>query len=42
MYLPDTDLLSLLERDNVESLPLQMHLDSLRGDEIAATIVTYE
>jgi tRNA(fMet)-specific endonuclease VapC len=42
MYLLDTDLLSLLERDNAESLPLQMRLDQVPAHDIATTIITYE
>jgi tRNA(fMet)-specific endonuclease VapC len=42
MYLLDTDHLSLLERDNADSLPLQMRLDQVPAEEIAITIVTYE
>ena len=42
MYVLDTDLLSLLERSNVESISLQMRLDQIPAEQISTTIVTYE
>src|SRR5581483_929580 len=42
MVLLDTDLLSLLERDNAGSLPLQMRLDQIPAHDIATAIITYE
>ena len=42
MYLLDTDNLSLLERDNADSLTLQMRLEQAAGEELATTIVNYE
>ena len=42
MYVLDTDNLSLLERGNAESLPLQMRLEQVPGEELATTIVNYE
>ena len=41
MYLLDTDMLSLLERGNAESLMLQMRLDQVPDDELATPIITY-
>ena len=42
IYLLDTDHLSLLERGNAESLPLQKRLATVPADAIATTIITYE
>lgn len=42
MYVLDTDLLTLLERGNADSLKLQMRLEPVPADEIATTIVNYE
>jgi tRNA(fMet)-specific endonuclease VapC len=42
IYLLDTDHLSLLERGNTESLPLQKRLATVPADAVATTIVTYE
>jgi tRNA(fMet)-specific endonuclease VapC len=42
MYLLDTDLLSLLERGNADSLTLQLRLETISADEIATTVVNYE
>ena len=42
MYLIDTDLLSLLERGNADSLILQIKLERVLTNEIATTIITYE
>jgi tRNA(fMet)-specific endonuclease VapC len=42
MYLLDTDHLSLLERSNLASLPLQRRLEEIPAEEIATTIITYE
>ena len=42
MYLLDTDLLSLLERGNADSLRLQMRLEQVPAQELGTTIVNYE
>jgi tRNA(fMet)-specific endonuclease VapC len=42
MYVLDTALLSLLERDSPEAIPLQMRLDRISPSEVATTVVTYE
>jgi tRNA(fMet)-specific endonuclease VapC len=42
MYLLDTDHLSILEYDSVNSLTLQMRLDHVAPEEIATMIITYE
>jgi tRNA(fMet)-specific endonuclease VapC len=42
MYVLDTDMLSLLERGNAESLTLQMRMEQVPGAELATTIVNYE
>lgn len=42
MYLLDTDHLSALERGNVESMRLRTRLATLRADEVATTIISYE
>ena len=42
MYILDTDNLSLLERDNADSLTLQIRLEQVPAEELATTIVNYE
>lgn len=41
-YILDTDHLSLLERDNANSLTLQMRLDRVPASWVATTIVNYD
>ncbi len=42
MYILDTDMLSLLERDNAEALVLQTRLSQAPINEIVTTVITYE
>ena len=42
MVVLDTDHLSLLERDNADSLTLQMRLERIPARQIATTVVNYE
>jgi tRNA(fMet)-specific endonuclease VapC len=42
MYLLDTDHLTLLERNNADSLALQLRLEKVAAEQIATTIVNYE
>jgi tRNA(fMet)-specific endonuclease VapC len=42
MYLLDTDHLTLLERNNADSVALQLRLEKVPAEQIATTIVNYE
>ena len=42
MYILDTDHLSLLERNNADSLSLQIRMEQVPAEQLVTTIVNYE